>query len=154
MRGRLAVLIAAALLTLLPVNSPGVSEAAKRCTVADLNGTYVFTATGFGTPPGGSSPTAPKAIIEVISFNGDGTADTPKVTLSVNGTVINESRGSSGTYTIDTSTANGVCTGTLNFNGGAPNFDIYFGPSGDSDISLIQTDKGNVFRGTARRRPH
>ena len=66
MRGRLAVLIAAALLTLLPVNSPGVSEAG----------------------------------------------------------------------------------------GAAPNFDIYFGPSGDSDISLIQTDKGNVFRGTARRRPH
>jgi hypothetical protein len=154
MRGRRAVLIAAALLTLLPVNSPGVSEAAKRCTVADLNGTYVFTATGFGTPPGGSSPPAPKAIIEVISFNGDGTVDTPKVTLSVNGTVINESPGSSGTYTIDTSTANGVCTGTLNFNGGASNFDIYFGPSGDSDISLIQTDKGNVFRGTATRRAH
>jgi hypothetical protein len=154
MRGRLAVLIAAALLTLLPVNSPGVSEAAKRCTVADLNGTYVFAATGFGTPPGGSSPTAPRAIIEVISFNGDGTVDTPKVTLSVNGTVINESPGSSGTDTIDTSTANGVFTGTLNFNGGAPNFDIYFGPSGDSDISLIQTDKGNVFRGTATRRAH
>jgi len=53
MRGRLAVLIAAALLTVPPVNSPGVSEAAKRCTVANLNGTYVFTATGFGTPPGG-----------------------------------------------------------------------------------------------------
>ena len=85
MRGRLAVLIAASLLTLLPVNSPGVSEAAKRCTAADLNGTSVFTATGFGTPPGGSSPTAPKAIIEVISFNGDGTADTPKVTLNFNG---------------------------------------------------------------------
>ena len=121
-RGRLAVLIAAAPLTLLPVNSPGVSEAAKRCTVADRNGTYVFTATGFGTPPGGSSPTAPKAIIEVISFNADGTVDTPKV--------------------------------TLNFNGGAPNFDIYFDPSGDSEISLIQTDKGNVFRGTATRRAH
>src|SRR4030095_10417420 len=75
MRGRLAVLIAAELLALLPMNSPGVSEATKRCTVADLNGTYVFTATGFGTPPGGSSPTAPKAIIEVISFNGDGTVD-------------------------------------------------------------------------------
>jgi hypothetical protein len=93
MRGRLAVLIAAALLTLQPVNSLGVSEAAKRCTVADLNGTYVFAATGFGTPPAGSSPTAPKAIIEVISFDGDGTVDTPKVTLSVNGTVINESPG-------------------------------------------------------------
>ena len=88
MRGRLAVLIAASLLTLLPVNSPGVSEAAKRCTAADLNGTSVFTATGFGTPPGGSSPTARKAIVEVISFNGDGTVDTPKVTLNVNGTVI------------------------------------------------------------------
>jgi len=78
MRGRLAVLIAAERLTLLPMNNPGVSEATKRCTVADLNGTYVFTATGFGTPPGGSSPTAPKAIIEVIRFNGDGTVDPPK----------------------------------------------------------------------------
>lgn len=152
MRGRLAVLIAAALLTLLPVDSPGVSEAAKRCTVADLNGTYVFTATGFGTPPGGSSPTAPKAIIEVISFNGDGTVDTPKVTLSVNGTVINESPGSSGTYTIDTST--GTAYAREPSTSTAPNFDIYFGPSGDSDISLIQTDKGNVFRGTATRSAH
>jgi hypothetical protein len=38
MRGGLAVL-AAELLTLLPMNNPGVSEATKRCTVADLNGT-------------------------------------------------------------------------------------------------------------------
>jgi hypothetical protein len=41
MRGRLAVLMAAELLTLLPMNNPGVSEGTKRCTVADLNGTYV-----------------------------------------------------------------------------------------------------------------
>jgi hypothetical protein len=46
---------------------------------------HVFAATGFGTTPGGSRPTAPKAIIEVISFNGDGTVDTPKVTLNFNG---------------------------------------------------------------------
>src|SRR6267142_5866971 len=38
MRGGLAVLIAAELLTLLPMNNPGVSEATKPCTVADLNG--------------------------------------------------------------------------------------------------------------------
>jgi hypothetical protein len=38
MRGGLAVLIAAELLTLLPMNDPGVSEATKRCTVADLGG--------------------------------------------------------------------------------------------------------------------
>ena len=38
MRGGLAVLIAAELLTLLPMNNPGVSEATKRCTAADLNG--------------------------------------------------------------------------------------------------------------------
>jgi hypothetical protein len=38
MRGGLAVLIAAELLTLVPMNNPGVSEATKRCTVADLNG--------------------------------------------------------------------------------------------------------------------
>jgi len=38
MRGGLAVLVAAELLTLLPMNNPGVSEPTKRCTVADLNG--------------------------------------------------------------------------------------------------------------------
>ena len=95
MRGRLAVLIVAALVTLPFVNSSGVSQAAKPCRVADLNGACVFTVTGFGTPPGGSASTAPKAIIEILSFNGDGTVDTPKVTLSVNGMIINEGPGSS-----------------------------------------------------------
>jgi hypothetical protein len=151
------LLTAAAVLVIvvLLLDRPNTAHATKPCTVADLNGTYVFTATGFGAPPGGTGPTAPKAIIEVLRFNGDGTVDTPKVTLSVNGTIIKESPGTSGTYTaVEISSADGLCTGTLNFNGGAPNFDLYFAPSGSSDISLIQTDGGNVFRGTATKAVH
>jgi hypothetical protein len=86
MRGRLAVLIAAALLTLLPVNSPGVSEAAKRCVqLRTSTARTCLRPLASAHPHGGSSPAAPKAIIEVIGFNGDGTVDTPKVTLNFNG---------------------------------------------------------------------
>src|SRR5262245_25600379 len=42
----------------------------------------------------------------------------PKVTLSVNGIIVNEGPGSSGPFTVDTATADGACTGTLNFSGG------------------------------------
>lgn len=113
MRGRLAVLIAAALLTLLPVNSPGVSEAAKRCTVAGLNGTC-------SRPLASAHPQA------------DPVPQRPKPL----------SKSSVSTVMAPSTRPRSRLTST----GGAPNFDIYFDPSGDSEISLIQTDKGNVFR--------
>jgi hypothetical protein len=62
MRGRLAVLIAAALLTVPPVNSPGVSEAAKRCTVADLNGTYVLRPLASAHPQADPVPQRPRPL--------------------------------------------------------------------------------------------
>ena len=47
-------------------------------------GTYVFSATGFNIVAGVAQP---KAIIEVIEFNGDGTLSVGAVTLSVNGAI-------------------------------------------------------------------
>jgi hypothetical protein len=111
-------------------------------------------ATGFGTPPGRSSPTAPKAIIEVIGFNGDGTVDMPKVTLSVNGTVINESPGELRHLHHRYVDCERRMHGNPQLQRRGPKLRYSLRPSGDSDISLIQTDKGNGFRGTATRRAH
>ena len=43
----------------------------RNCTVATLDGLYVFAASGFIIPASG--PAQPKAILEWIRFNGDGT---------------------------------------------------------------------------------
>src|SRR3982074_1010730 len=48
----------------------GVALAANDCTLKSLRGTYVFTANGYNIVAGVPQP---KAIVEVISFNGDGT---------------------------------------------------------------------------------
>ena len=47
------------------------SNGGKNCTVATLDGLYVFAASGFIIPASG--PAQPKAIVEWIRFNGDGT---------------------------------------------------------------------------------
>ena len=44
----------------------------KKCTLATLDGLYVFSATGYIIVPGAAPQ--PKAIVEFIRFNGDGTA--------------------------------------------------------------------------------
>ena len=45
------------------------------CTLRTLRGTYVFSASGFNIVAGVAQP---KAIVEVIVFNGDGTLDGPR----------------------------------------------------------------------------
>ena len=55
------------------------------CGVKTLRGTYVFAATGFNIVAGVALP---KAIVEVIEFNGDGTLSVPAATLSANGVII------------------------------------------------------------------
>ena len=55
------------------------------CGVNTLRGTYVFAATGFNIVAGVAQP---KAIVEVIEFNGDGTLSVPAATLSANGMIV------------------------------------------------------------------
>jgi hypothetical protein len=102
-----------------------------------LRGTYVFTASGFTLVAGVAQP---KAIVEAINFNGDGTLLVPFATRSING-VVARTPGGAGTYTVDAS-----CSGTIAFNPG-PGFDIFISPRGEK-IWMIQTDSGNVFEGT------
>ena len=105
-----------------------------------LRGSYVFSATGFNIVGGVQQP---KAIVEVIAFNGDGTLDVAAATVSLNG-VIMRSLPSVGTYTVEDD-----CSGTIALNG--PTFDIFLSPDGD-DISMIQTNPNTVFQGLATRR--
>ncbi len=123
----------------------GVSGAASpgddphQCRVQSLRGRYVFSASGFMTVSGSLQP---KAIVEVIDFNGDGTLSVPAATRSVNG-VIARSLPSVGSYTVADD-----CAGTITFDG--PTFDIFVSPRGNQ-LWLIQTNPGSVFEGTATR---
>jgi hypothetical protein len=117
-----------------------VAEVERRaCTERTLRGSYVFSASGFNIVAGVPQP---KAIVEVIVFNGDGTLDVPAATVSLNGVII-RSTPSVGTYTVEDD-----CSGTITFNG--PTYDMFLSKDGD-DISMIQTNTNTVFQGLATR---
>jgi hypothetical protein len=107
------------------------------CDLHTLHGLYLFSAAGYTMPAG---VPLPKAIIELLEFNGDGTIGSPGATRSVNGVVIRSPAGGTGTYVLNTD-----CTGTLLFTNG-PGFDIFVAPKG-KDLWMIQTDPNNVFQG-------
>jgi len=111
----------------------------RACTERTLRGSYVFSASGFNIVGGVQQP---KAIVEVIVFNGDGTLDVPAATVSLNGLIV-RSQHSSGTYTVEDD-----CSGTITFNG--PTYDMFLSKDGD-DISMIQTNTNTVSQGLATR---
>ncbi len=110
--------------------------------VQTLRGSYLFATHGFNIVGGVAQP---KAIVEGINFNGDGTLVSPFATLSVNGFIIHSS-GSLGSYTVEASGQ-----GTVTFTGG-PSFDIFVEASGQQ-VWMIQTDSNTVFQGTATKVP-
>src|SRR5436189_210693 len=85
----------------------GAAEPTKKCRNDILKGQYVFTASGFTRPPGTApgTPWVPKAIIEVIHFNGDGTLTTPGVAIANPfgdvGNVVLPPAGAPGIYSIN-----------------------------------------------------
>ena len=109
----------------------------KACALDTLDGQYIFTATGYNIVAGIAQP---KAIVEVIRFNGDGTLTVPASTHSINGVVAQSPPGGTGTYTVDAN-----CTGALTFTGG-PSFDLFIPPKGD-ELWMIQTNQNTVFQG-------
>ena len=130
--------------TAMVLGACGLARADERndgCSLRTLRGTYVFSASGFNIVAGVAQP---KAIVEVIHFNGDGTLSVPAATLSANGVIIRSLPGGLGTYTIEDD-----CTGTITFSG--PTFDTFISRDGDT-LSMIQTNPGTVFQGTATRR--
>ncbi len=109
----------------------------KACALNTLDGLYIFTASGYNIVAGIAQP---KAIVEVIRFNGDGTLTVPAATHSINGVVAQSPPGGTGTYTVDAG-----CTGTLAFTGG-PSFDLFIPLNGD-ELWMIQTNQNTVFQG-------
>lgn len=87
----------------------------------------------------------PKAIIEGVDFNGDGTLSVPFATVSIDGVILHIPPGGVGTYTLDAS-----CQGTLTFTSGPVNYSISVGHNAN-EIWMIQTDANTVFQGTVRR---
>jgi len=114
---------------------------AATCRAEKLDGLYVFSATGFTIAAGVAQP---KAIVELIRFNGDGTLSVPGATRSINGVIGQIPPGGTGTYTLEAD-----CRGTLTFTGG-PAFDIFASPKGE-DVWMIQTNPNNVFQGNVTR---
>ena len=114
------------------------------CSMHTLHGLYVFATHGWNIVNGVA---VPKAIVEGIDFNGDGTLSSPFATVSLNGFIIHSS-GSVGSYTV-----NPDCTGTITFSPG-PSFDIFVDARGGKQIWMIQTGPAAmpaVFEGTAVR---
>jgi hypothetical protein len=142
-------LLACALVSLVAAMAVGTSDTARAalapqaCSVQTLRGSYLFATHGWNIVGGVA---VPKAIVEGIDFNGDGTLVSPFATVSINGVIITSS-GTPGTYTV-----NADCAGTLTFTGGA-SFNIFVDRSGQQ-LRMIQTGPAPaVFEGTVTRVP-
>jgi hypothetical protein len=120
------------------------TSASKSCSLATLLGTYVFAASGHTVAAG---VWVPKAIIEVLRFNGDGTLSALAVTVANrtgDGVVEPVPPGGTGEYKLFPD-----CTGTLDFERG-PSFNIVVAPKGEEGW-MIQMNRNNVFRGSLSR---
>ena len=131
------------------------ADPTARCTENILRGTYVFTATGFtravNSVPG--TPWVPKAIVEVLQFNGDGTLSTPSVTVAnpfgdLGNILQPPAGGAPGAYSI-----NDDCSGIVHFfDVNNAMFKIYVDPPQGDTIWMIQINPANnVFQGSAKR---
>jgi hypothetical protein len=124
----------------------------KGCSESTLRGLYVFTASGFNIVGGVAQP---KAIVELIRFDGHGNLTVPEVTRSINGVIGSTfppnpaiPPNGTGTYSVGSD-----CTGSLVFAPSGPNFDLFIGFKA-SEVHMIQTNSGTVFQGTAERLSH
>lgn len=113
------------------------------CSTRTLRGVYEFRASGFNIVNGVALP---KAIIETLVFDGRGNVQTPQVSVSINGTIVQPPMGAPGIYTVDAN-----CTGKLTFSdAGAVSFDLHINPFGKS-VDMLQTNPNTVMQGAAVR---
>ena len=151
MNGRRVLLTGSLLVMAMILGIAGVALAdGPRCSDAILDGLYVFTANGFAIVGGVPQP---QAIVELIRFNGDGTADVPGGRVSVNGNVF--TAGGTGAYTVSSlpSPNNKGCEGNLTFPAASVHLYMFIQPDA-RDIQLIRTDTNTVFQGTATKVLH
>jgi hypothetical protein len=121
-----------------------VAKDKKDCSLSTLEGDYVFSASGHSNATG---VWLPKAIVEYIHFNGDGTLSVTAATVANaagDGAVTQSPSGGTGTYAVDAN-----CKGTLQFTPG-PSFDIFVAPKG-RELWMIQTTPNNAFQGHVKK---
>jgi hypothetical protein len=113
----------------------------RECSVEMLRGLYLFKGSGF-QPINGAA--IPKAIIETIRFNGDGTLLAETVTVTILGQSPHVAKpASAGHYTVEPD-----CTATITFDDG-PAFNGFV--ASPLQVSLIQTGPAPaVLQGDAR----
>ena len=116
--------VACALVCLAATMAPGTSATARaaadrHCSADMLRGLYLWTWDGYQNVGGNL---VPKAIMQGLRFNGDGTTFNPFGTVNIGGFIIIDATGGVGTYTVAAD-----CTGTLSITDG-PSFNIYVGP--------------------------
>jgi hypothetical protein len=120
---------------------------AQVCSAGMLRGLYLWTFDGYENFGGNF---VPKAIMQGLRFNGDGTTFNPFGTVNIGGTIIIDATGGVGTYTVAAD-----CTGTLSITDG-PTFNIYVGP-GAQQVWTLETSPSpagiGVSVGTAVRVP-
>ncbi len=146
-----SLLFACALVSLVTAMAPGTSATAQSaldarvCSVGMLRGLYLWTFDGYTDLGGGLLP---KAVMQGLRFNGDGTTFNPFGTVNIGGTIIIDATGGVGTYTVAAD-----CTGTLSITDG-PSFNIYVGP-GAQQVWITQIAGGvtGLGVGTATRVP-
>ena len=145
---------ACALVCLTATMAPGTSATAGPapnapvCSVGMLRGLYVWTFDGYANFGGNL---VPKAVMQGLRFNGDGTTFNPFGTVNIGGTIIIDATGGVGTYTVAAD-----CTGTISITDG-PSFNMYVGP-GAQQIWTTQIAGGagsgaGLGVGTATRLP-
>src|SRR5215472_4871368 len=111
-----ASLCLAAAMALGPGTSATAGPVATQvCSVGILRGSYLWTFDGYQNF--GGNP-VPKAIMEGIRFNGDGTFTVPFGTVNIGGFIVIDISGGVGTYTVAAD-----CTGTLSATDG-PSFNM------------------------------
>jgi hypothetical protein len=147
------LLFACALVSLVATMTLGTSTTARAaadgpaCSVGMLRGLYLWTFDGYANFGGNL---VPKAVMQGIRFNGDGTTFNPFGTVNIGGTIIIDATGGVGTYTVAAD-----CTGTISITAG-PSFNIYVGP-GAQQVWTTQIAGGaggaGLGVGTATRLP-
>src|SRR5881275_3176410 len=119
------LLFACALVSLVAAMALGTSATAgaaadgQACSVHMLKGLYLWTFDGYENFGGNF---VPKAIMQGLQFNGDGTLINEFGTVNIGGFIIIDATGGVGTYTVAAD-----CTGTISITDG-PSFNMYVGP--------------------------
>jgi hypothetical protein len=107
---------------------------------------YVWTFDGYANLGGNL---VPKAVMQGLRFNGDGTTFNTFGTVNIGGSIIIDATGGVGTYTVAPD-----CTGTISINDG-PSFNMYVGPGAQKiwTNQIVGAGATGTGVGTATRLP-